>query len=221
MVFPVPLTRLCASRRTEVAQVDHETKGLVMDVSELALTAVRAFAIYVVMLIVVRALGKRTVGNFAAFDLLVALMLGELIDEIIYADVSFLEGVVAIAVIGSAQAGNAWLSWWSDGFSKLTEGSPTVIVRDGQLQRDGMRSERMNAKDVMAHIRSEGIDDIRAVSLALVEDDGTVSVLKRSWAEAASMAEVDRSEAACRHRDTDGGRPATADERTDSEQWLT
>jgi uncharacterized membrane protein YcaP (DUF421 family) len=38
------------------------------------------------MLVVIRLMGKRTVGNFTAFDLLVALMLGEIVDEIIYPD---------------------------------------------------------------------------------------------------------------------------------------
>ena len=46
-----------------------------MDPRELMLTAARAVAVYVLMLIVIRALGKRTVGNFSAFDLLVALNL--------------------------------------------------------------------------------------------------------------------------------------------------
>ena len=56
-----------------------------MDLQELMLTATRALAIYLLMLIVIRALGKRTVGNFAAFDLVVALMLGEVVDEIVSA----------------------------------------------------------------------------------------------------------------------------------------
>ena len=114
-----------------------------MNPSELLLTAARAFAVYALMLVVIRALGKRTVGNFATFDLIVALMLGEVVDEIIYADVGFLQGVVAITVIAAAQAGNSWLTWWGHGFDTLLEGSPTVIVRNGKLEQSGMRSERM------------------------------------------------------------------------------
>ena len=110
-----------------------------MDPRELMLTAGRAFGIYILMLIVVRALGKRTVGNFAAFDLLVALMLGEVVDEIIYGDVRIIQGTVAIVVIAIAQTGNSWLTWWGHGFDTLLEGSPTVVVRDGELQQHGMR----------------------------------------------------------------------------------
>lgn len=52
-----------------------------VDVNELLMTAARAAAVYVLMLLVIRALGRRTVGNVSAFDLLVALMLGEIVDE--------------------------------------------------------------------------------------------------------------------------------------------
>ena len=55
-----------------------------MDTSELLATAGRAFAVYAMLLVVIRVLGKREVGNFTAFDLLVALMLGEVVDEINY-----------------------------------------------------------------------------------------------------------------------------------------
>jgi uncharacterized membrane protein YcaP (DUF421 family) len=190
-----------------------------MDPHELLMTAARAAAVYVLMLIVIRALGKRTVGNFAAFDLLVALMLGEVVDEIIYGDVTFLQGTIAIVVIAAAQASNAWLTWWDHGFDKLLEGQPTVIVKDGKLQEDGMRSERMNGKDVIAHLREEGIQDLREVQLAIVEDDGGVSVLRRSWAEPARRADVDKDAAREKREDTDGKEPTGA-ERTDARQWL-
>ena len=191
-----------------------------MDPRELLLTAGRAFVIYVVMLIVVRTLGKRAVGNFAAFDLLVALMLGEVVDEIIYGEVGFSQGILAILVIAGAQAGNSWLTWLGQPFDRLLEGSPTVVVRDGELQPQGMRSERMNAKEVMGHIRAQGIRDLREVKLALVEDDGSVSVIRQSWAEPATRADVDEEAASRRRLDTGGKDEPTGADRTDAPQWL-
>ncbi len=208
----------CLSR---TLRVNSGTGVLNMSYQELLLTAMRAVAVYVLMLIVVRALGKRTIGNFAAFDLLVALMLGELVDEIIYADVTFLQGAIAIAAIASAQAGNSWLTWWGHGFDTLLEGKPTVIVRDGTLQARGMRSERMNTKEVMGHLRALGIQDLRTVRLALVEDDGSVSVLRRDWAEPAIKADVDREAALTRREDGDAPGGPRALDRTDAPQWLT
>ena len=191
-----------------------------MDSRELLLTAVRALGIYVLMLVVVRVLGKRTVGNFATFDLLVALMLGELVDEIIYADVSLVQGTLAIFVIAGAQAGNSWLTLWGHGFDTLLEGKPTVIVRDGTLQPKGVRAERMNVKEVMGHLRGLGVQDLREVKLALVEDDGSVSAIRRGWAEPAMKADVDEKAAAQRLADMNGEQENGGGDRTDAPQWL-
>jgi uncharacterized membrane protein YcaP (DUF421 family) len=161
-----------------------------MDLNELLLTAARAFAVYVLMLIVIRALGKRTVGNFSAFDLLVALMLGEVVDEIIYGDVRFLQGTVAIVSIAGLAYADAWLAFFSPRMERLLEGTPSIVVRDGEYDRQGMRRERMNERDVLGHLRARDISDMREVRLAIVENDGVVSILKFDWADAAQKADV-------------------------------
>lgn len=179
-----------------------------MDPHELMMTALRALGVYVVMLFVIRVLGKRTVGNFAAFDLLVALMLGEVADEIIYGDVSIAQGFVAIGVVATAQYGNAWLSYWDHGFDAILEGKPTPIVRDGEMLRKGMRQERMNAKAVMHELRLSGVDDIGEVKLAMVETDGVVSVIKHDWAEPVQKADLGGEAAKDREAAEKGRKPA-------------
>jgi uncharacterized membrane protein YcaP (DUF421 family) len=149
-----------------------------MDWSQLLWTALRALVVYALMLAVIRLLGKRTVGNFSAFDLLVALMLGELVDEVIYGDVGMAQGVVAILTLAAVEYANSWLSYASPRAARVLEGEPTPIVRSGQLLREGMRKERLNEDDVMAALRLEGVDDVAQVELATVETDGEVSVLK-------------------------------------------
>jgi uncharacterized membrane protein YcaP (DUF421 family) len=161
-----------------------------VEFGELILTAARAFAVYVLMLIVIRALGKRTVGNFSAFDLLVSLMLGEVVDEVIYGDVRFAQGTVAIVVIGAVAYADAWLAYFDHGWQGILEGKPTVVVQDGEYDRKGMRKERMNEKDVLGHLRAQGIADMREVHLAVVEHDGTVSVLRQRWAEPAQKGDI-------------------------------
>jgi len=167
---------------------------------ELLLTSARAVAVYVLMLMVIRALGKRTVGNFSAFDLLVALMLGEVVDEIIYGDVMFAQGAIAIVAIAALAYADSWLAYLHPRMEAVLEGKPTIIVRDGRFERAGMRSERMNEKDVMAHLRTEGVHDMREVHLAVVELDGTVSILKHEWADPAQKADVVQEDARAREQ---------------------
>jgi uncharacterized membrane protein YcaP (DUF421 family) len=191
-----------------------------MDPSELMLTAARAAAVYVFMLIVVRALGKRTVGNFSAFDLIVALMLGEVVDEIIYGDVLFSQGAVAIIAIAALAYADSWLAYFDHGMEAVLEGKPTIIVRDGRFDRAGMRSERMTEKDVMSHLRQAGIHDMREVHLAIVEMDGAVSIMKRSWADAAQKADVVKEERGEREETIGDADEPPPSRRTDSPKAL-
>src|SRR5215211_9030382 len=99
-----------------------------IDVNELLYTALRASFVYFFLLLVVRILGKREIGNTSAFDLIVALILGEVVDEIIYGDVTILQGVIAIVVVAIWHLVNSWASFRSEFIDKLTGAAPTVMV---------------------------------------------------------------------------------------------
>jgi uncharacterized membrane protein YcaP (DUF421 family) len=187
-----------------------------MDPQELLMTAARAGAVYALMLIVVRALGKRTVGNLSAFDLIVALMLGEVVDEIIYADVRFIQGTVAIVTLGAVAYLDSVLSYVDPRLEAILEGKPTIVVKRGEFHRPGMRQERMNETDVLGALRSQGVRDMREVEYAVVEHDGSVSIVPYDWALPAIKADVDREMSAARERTLGGIDQPPLDKRTDS-----
>ena len=166
-----------------------------MDWQELGLTALRGLLVYAVMLVVIRVLGKRTIGNFTAFDLLVALMLGEVVDEIIYGDVTIAQGLVAILVVAAAKYVTTWLTYSSEKLNKLLEGKPQELVKHGELVRRGMRAELMSELEVMAALRLQGVSDVREVKSAVLEVDGQVSVIKEDWAEPLRKRDVHGDEA--------------------------
>jgi uncharacterized membrane protein YcaP (DUF421 family) len=191
-----------------------------MDPKELALTAARTLAVYAVMLTIIRVSGKRTIGNFSAFDFLVALMLGEVVDEIVYGDVTLLQGFMAVAVIGLLHYANSWLTYWDHGFAHLLEGSPTVVLEKGQLHFPGLRRERMSEKDVLSELRLQGVDDLREVKLAVVEYNGTLSVIRQDWAEPVQKADVGLAMEEQKRADTGGDEEPMAEHRTDSPERL-
>ena len=191
-----------------------------MDPQELLLTAGRALAVYVLMLVVIRALGRRTVGNFSAFDLLVALMLGEVVDEIIYGDVRFIQGTVAIVTLAAVAYVDSLLSYFDHGMERVLEGKPVLVVKNGSFHREGMRRERMNEKDVLAALRMQGVRDMRQVKYAIVEPDGTVSVVPYQWAEPVLKADVDAEMSEARTRSLRGSEEPPPSHRTDSPRAL-
>lgn len=153
-----------------------------IDWTELLYTALRATFVYIFLLTVVRLLGKREIGNTSAFDLIVALILGEVVDEIIYGDVTILQGVVAIVVVGIWHVVNSWASFKSEFIDKLTGAPPTVMVKNGQIQRKNLAKERLNEEELLSELRMMGVEDVKEVKQATLEPNGKISVLQEEWA---------------------------------------
>jgi uncharacterized membrane protein YcaP (DUF421 family) len=163
-----------------------------MDINELAMTALRATAIYVFLLVVVRLLGKRTVGAATAFDFMVALILSEVVDEPIYGDVPLVQGLLVIAVVAGWHAVNSYLSYRSQRFDRLTGGEPTVLVEDGKIVRRAMRRERINEAELRSLLRVQGIEELADVKTATLEPDGVLSVIKTDEAQELQKRDLDR-----------------------------
>lgn len=153
-----------------------------VDWMELLWTALRASFVYLFLLVVVRLLGKREIGNHSAFDLVVALILGEVVDEIIYGDVTVLQGVIAIVVVAIWHVVNSWASFKSEIIEKLTGAPPTVVVKNGQIQRKNLAKERMNEGELFSELRMMGVDDVKEVKQATLEPNGKISVIQEDWA---------------------------------------
>lgn len=155
-----------------------------IDLNELALTALRATFVYFYLLLIVRVLGKREIGASSAFDLLVALMLGDVVDEVIYGDVTILQGAVAMAIIGVWHLVNAWASFKSKFIENLTGAPPTVLVKNGRIQHKALAKERLNENELFSDLRMAGVgdDEIDEVKLATLEPNGKVSVVLEDWA---------------------------------------
>lgn len=153
-----------------------------MESQDLWLTVGRAALVYAFTLFVIRILGKREVGSVTAFDFLVALMLGEVVDEIVFGDVSVTKGFLAIGSIGLLHYINSWASFRSKIVDRVTGAEPTVVVENGQLKRGAMAHERLSEEELESELRMYGIDDLKEVKRATLEPNGQISVIKQDWA---------------------------------------
>lgn len=144
--------------------------------SELIRIAVRAFMIYLVVLILIRLSGKRSVGNFTAFDLLVAMLVGDVVDESIYGDVSMLEGITAVGSLMIYHMVNRFLGSRSAFIERLTAGAPVVLVQNGQIIQPALKRELMHESELMASLRMQQVDRLEDVQQAVLETSGEISV---------------------------------------------
>ncbi|HYE89586.1 MAG TPA: YetF domain-containing protein [Terriglobales bacterium] len=137
---------------------------------------VRATATYVFLLLLLRVSGKRTVGEGTPFDLVVALVLGDFPDDLIWGEVPVAQGLVAMGTVMLAHLCVVYASFRSIRFDQLVGSGPVPVMRDGRALHDGLRRGRMNTGDLDVQLRRHGREDPREVAEALLEPDGEVSL---------------------------------------------
>jgi uncharacterized membrane protein YcaP (DUF421 family) len=140
---------------------------------------VRAAAVYLAVLAMVRITGKRTVGQFTPFDLLVVMLMSEAVgDSLRGGDKSLVGGLIACAVLVVLDVGISLLTSRSRKADEVLQGAAVLIGRDGAFFKDVLRKERVPEADVEKALRSADctMDQMR---IAVLEADGSISILKQ------------------------------------------
>jgi uncharacterized membrane protein YcaP (DUF421 family) len=147
----------------------------------------RAAAVYVVLLLLVRLSGKRTVGQFTPFDLLVVVLLSEGVSNaLLGGEESLVGGLIVAATLLGLNAIVSRLSARSNRFRRMAEGDAVVVGRDGEILADRVKAEHVSREDVLQALR-ESDCDIADMKLALVEADGKISILREAKGMAAYL----------------------------------
>lgn len=155
--------------------------------------AVRAIIAYVYLLVTTRASGKRIVSQATPFDLVVSIIIGDLIDDFLWAEVSMAKFGAAVGTIFTCDALVKIGAHHSDAFFRLVQGAPAVVLRNGREDARALRREQMNEGELAYLLRLQGIDDRSEVRLALVERDHELSVVRKPGAEPAQKEDAARA----------------------------
>ena len=140
---------------------------------------VRGTIIYVVLLVLVRLSGKRTVGQFTPFDLVVVLLLSEAVSSGLSGDDhSVTGGLIAAATLVALNFCLAWLTSHYERVEVLVEGREVLLGRNGQLYEDVLKRQRVSRADVEKVLR-ENDCMLKEMRCAFLEADGSISVIKR------------------------------------------
>lgn len=144
---------------------------------------VRAAAVYFFLLIALRLSGKRQLGQMSSFDLVVLLILSNTVQNaIIGNDNSITGGLIGAVAILGLNYGIARLATANKGFERLVEGAPTLLVHNGKVIEENMRRELLTRDELMAALRRQGILSIDEVRVALLEETGAITAVKREHA---------------------------------------
>ncbi len=139
---------------------------------------VRAAVIYLFVWLIVRAIGKRELAEMTAFELVLLVVMGDLIQQAVtQQDTSIVGGMLAVGTIGFLIVATSYVSWRFKRTRDVVEGVAVVIVRDGKPLDNILRLERVTIDELLSGARNQGIADLAEVRLGILEADGKFSFI--------------------------------------------
>ena len=140
----------------------------------------RATAIYALVMVLIRVSGKRAVGQFTPFDLVMLILIGNAVQNGINGGDNSLTGAAIMATtLIALNYGVAFITSRSRRVERIVEGEPVVLARNGKLFEGVLRRELVSRDDFRESLRMNGIDDVAKVELALLETNGSISVVAK------------------------------------------
>lgn len=141
----------------------------------------RTLLMYLLVLIVLRVMGKREVGQLSPFDLVVAIMIAELaaipMEDI---RIPLTHGIIPITTLMIAEVFFSYLCLKSDTARDLINGIPNILIANGKIIESEMKKCRYNISDLLTQLREQSVVNINDVEFAILETSGKLSVITKS-----------------------------------------
>ena len=151
----------------------------------------RTALLYGLILLAVRVMGKRQVSQLQTSELVSTLLLSELaVLPIQQGDGDWWQGLAPMGTLVACELAASWGMLKSGRFRQAVCGRPQVVVQNGRLLRNQMRSLRLTAQDLFEQLRQNGVFRLEDVAWAIVETNGLLSVVRKPEADWATPAQL-------------------------------
>ena len=139
---------------------------------------IRTIILYLLLMLGLRLMGKRQIGELEPSELVLALLISDLA-AVPMQDfgIPLLNGVIPILTLLSISMIISVLNLKSISFRKLICGSPTIVIREGHILQEEMRRTRFTVDELIEDLRQQGVVDLATVEFAVLETNGQLSVL--------------------------------------------
>lgn len=149
-----------------------------LDIASLGVVVLRTVVVYVALLLGLRVAGKRELGQMTPFDLVVLLVISNAVQNaMVGPDTSLNGGILAAFTLLAVNRLVDRLGRRYGWLGRELVGSPTLLVHEGKFVEAHLRREGVTREEVMQALREHGVDSLAAVKLAVLEVDGTISVI--------------------------------------------
>ena len=140
----------------------------------------RTVFVFVLILVVTRAVGRRELSSMEPFDLILLVVIGDMVQQgVTQSDYSLTGTTLVVATLGVLVVGTAWLSYRFKRLRPLLEGEPTLLISDGRLLERNLRRERMTVEEIRAEARLQSIGSLDDIHYAVLETSGKISFITK------------------------------------------
>ena len=154
----------------------------------------RTVLLYAILIVGIRAMGKRQIGELEPVELVLMLLISDLA-AVPMQDfgIPLLNGAVPIVTLLALSMLLSFFSMRSVRFHRLICGNPTVLIENGVIRQDALRRNRFTLDELLEELRAQGVTDLTSVKYAVLETNGRLSVLLRADAAPATPRQLGRT----------------------------
>lgn len=148
---------------------------------KMTITIIRAVIIYIFVIIAVRVMGKRQLGELSTHEFVITILISAVATVPLEENsIPLTNSLLPIIIFISLEIIESAVSMKFPSFSELLEGKPIFVIKDGKLQQNEMKRLRFTMNDILDSLRQQGVFDVSEVENAIVETNGKLSIQKKS-----------------------------------------
>lgn len=144
------------------------------------LISLKTIIFLIVIIVIMKIMGKRELGQLNTFDIVIFFMISELFSlSIDDPHENILESLLPILIIFILQLIISLIVLKNNKLRKIIEENPSFVINNGVIDQKKMKKLRYNTDDLMQQIRSNGIDNPSQIMFAVLESNGNLSVIQK------------------------------------------
>ena len=137
---------------------------------------IRALVVFAFLWVVTRAVGRSTLGELSAFELLLYITMGDLVQQAVtQQDYSVTGAFLAVGTFALLTVALSWTQWRFPRTRDVITGRPALVMRHGEPDEPVMRRHRLAVADLLVAAREQGIRRTSQIEYAVLEADGKIS----------------------------------------------
>lgn len=146
--------------------------------------SIRTIISYAILIIALRIMGKREIGQLNLFDLIILLSIADvMVISIEEYELNYLYILLPVILLTMLQKLAALILLKSSKLRTMIDGKPSIIILNGVIQIEEMKKQSYNMDDLLLQLRSQNIFDVSQVHLAVLENNGMLSIVEKSEVE--------------------------------------